>query len=92
MKNNKAFMKTDRHTINTLEELEIRKEELRTEIQRKGEVVAGLWEDLFTEKKASTRGEMITSIVSKSITAFDAFMLARKLVKQYGHLFGRKKR
>ncbi|MDE5948921.1 MAG: hypothetical protein K2G86_09145 [Prevotella sp.] len=85
-------MKTNRHTINSLEELEIRKEELQTEIHKKGEVVAGLWENLFTEKKTNTRGEMIASIVSKSITAFDAFILARKLVKQYGNLFGKKKR
>lgn len=84
-------MKTDRHTINSLEELEIRKEELQTEIQRKGEVVAGLWENLFTEKKTNTRGEMIASIVSKSITAFDAFILARKLVTIRQHLRKKKR-
>ncbi len=84
-------METDRNTINTLEELQARKEQIRVEIHQKGEVVAELWSGFFTEKKANTRGEMIASIVSKSITAFDAFMLTRKLIKQYGHLFGKRK-
>jgi hypothetical protein len=35
---------------------------------------------------------MIASLVTNSITAIDAFILVRKLMRNYGFLFGRKKR
>jgi hypothetical protein len=34
---------------------------------------------------------MVANIVSKSVTAIDAFLLVRKLMKTYGHIF-RKRR
>lgn len=80
------------HTFNTLEDLQLRKNELQGEIHKANKTIGKLWGELFVVKKAGTKGELITSIVSKSITAFDAFMLVRKLVKQYGHLFAKKKK
>lgn len=80
------------YIFNTLEDLQAHKDELQAKITQSNEAIGKLWGELFVMKKASTRGEMITSIVSKSITAFDAFMLVRKLVKQYGHIFGNKKK
>jgi hypothetical protein len=35
----------------------------------------------------STKGEYIASIIANSITAIDAFLLVRKLMKNYGGLF-----
>jgi hypothetical protein len=35
---------------------------------------------------------MIAGLISNSITAIDAFLLVRKLIRNYGFLFGRKKR
>lgn len=69
-----------------------RKEELRGEIHKANTRIGGLWTTLFTPKKANTKGELLANIVSSSITAFDMFMLVRKLMTQYGNLFGRKKK
>lgn len=76
---------------NTLEDLQAKKDELNVKIRQSNETIAKLWSDLFVAKKANTKGEFITSIISKSITAFDAFMLVRKLMMQYGHFFGKKR-
>lgn len=83
-------MTINKYTFNTLEDIQVRKDELHSEIQKTNERIGNLWNGLFTQKKANTKGELITSIISKSITAFDAFMLARKLMLQYGHLFKKK--
>lgn len=83
-------------TYHTLEDIQRRKDELSDAIHAQGERVGALWYDLFTPKKATTRGEIAASIIGNCITAFDAFMLVRKLMNQYGHLFhrgeGKKKR
>ena len=80
-------------SYNTLAEIQAHKDELRTEIRKKSEQIGTTWNSLFAPQKASTRGELVTSIISNSITAFDAFMLVRKLMSRYGSLFrGRKKR
>lgn len=73
----------------TLEDIQRRKEELSDALHAQGERVSSLWYDLFTPKKATTRGELAASIIGNCITAFDAFMLVRKLMTQYGHLFHR---
>lgn len=78
--------------MTTLEEIQARKSSLLTRIQERNEEIATLWEDVFIPKKASTKGELITTIISNSITAFDAFMLVRKLLRQYGSLFYRSKK
>ncbi len=43
-------------------------------------------------QKDSSKGEWIANIVSNSVTAIDAFLLIRKLTKNYGFLFGHKKK
>lgn len=77
---------------NTLDDIQRRKAELRAEIQKKGERIGDLWSDLVTPKPANNRGELAANIIGNCITAFDAFMLARKLMQRYGHLFGRRRR
>lgn len=76
----------------TIEDIQARKEELREDIHSSNDQISALWNYLFTPKKANTKGEMVTSIISNSITAFDTFMLMRKLFSQYGHLFKRTKK
>ncbi|NPD91338.1 hypothetical protein [Xylanibacter muris] len=80
------------NTYHTLEDIQTKKEELHAQLQSKGEQIAVIWEELFVPKKTSTKGEFVTSIISNSITAFDAFMLVRKIMKQYGSIFSRKKK
>ena len=44
---------------NTLEDIELRKDELRVQLQGKSEKIGGLWRDLFLPKTANTKGELI---------------------------------
>ena len=77
---------------NSLEEIESRKAQLKDDIQQKSDQIGNVWRDLTTPQPTNTKGEMIASLVTKSITAIDAFLLMRKLMRNYGFLFGRKKR
>lgn len=74
-------------TYDNLDDILARKTELRDRLREKREALGSLWSTLSTPKKANTKGEMIATIISNSITAFDAFMLVRKLMTQYGSLF-----
>lgn len=75
----------------TLEDIRLRKDELKGELRKRSERIGDLWGDLFTPKPANNRGELVANIISNCITAFDTFMLVRKLMNRYGNLFGRKR-
>jgi hypothetical protein len=77
---------------NTLEEIELRKDELRAQLSENSDKVANLWRGLWVPQKTESKGELIANLISNSITAIDAFILARKLMKTYGWLFGRRGR
>lgn len=78
--------------LTTVEDLQTRKEELRSEMQNQNKEIGSLWHESILPKRTNNKGEFITSIVSKSITVIDVVLLVRKLFKQYGHLFGRSKK
>ena len=80
------------HQYNTLEDIALRKDELKAQLSDNSEKVGTLWHDLWAPKEANTKGELIANLISNSITAIDAFILVRKLMKTYGWLFGRRKR
>ena len=77
---------------NTLEEIELRKDELRAQLSDNSEKVSTLWRDLWAPKQTESKGELIANLITNSITAIDAFLLVRKLMKTYGWFFGRGKR
>lgn len=79
-------------TYCTLEELQLRKDELSAELQKDNEQFNTLWNQLFVKRKDSTKGEFISSIIANGITAVDAFLVVRKLMKNYGGLFKKKKK
>ena len=74
-------------SFRTLEEIQARKEELRTSIQSESQTIGKLWHGITSPQPASTKGEMVASLVSNSVTAIDAFLLVRKLMKTYGTVF-----
>lgn len=76
----------------SLEEIQTRKDELKNSIQQQSNQITSLWNDLTAPKPASSKGELIASLVSNSITAIDGFLLVRKLMRTYGSIFGRKKK
>lgn len=81
-----------KHVYNTLEDIQLRKDALQADIQKDNEQIGTLWRDLTAPQQANTKGEMVANLISNSITAFDAFLLVRKLMKTYGYLFRRRRR
>lgn len=84
-------VRTVEKKYHTLEEIQKRKEELAADIQKDSDQFATLWNGLFTPRKDFSKGEWAANVISKSVTAIDAFLLARKLLKNYGYIFRRKK-
>lgn len=76
-------------TYRTLEEIQQRKEQLTEELQKDSTRFSTLWGQLFVKRKDVPKGEFIASMVTNSITAIDAFLLVRKLLKNYRHIFRR---
>jgi len=70
----------------TLDEIRLRKEQLSDAIEKDSAQISGIWNSLFVKREEATKGEYIASLVTHSITAIDAFLLIRKLVKNYGSL------
>jgi hypothetical protein len=79
-------------TYRTLEEIQLRKEKLQSDIQQENDQIGTLWRTLFAPQKASSKGELVANLLANSITAIDGFLLVRKLMKTYGFLFNRNKR
>ncbi|MBR1484125.1 MAG: hypothetical protein IJ612_00330 [Prevotella sp.] len=74
-------------TYNTLDEIRQRKDQLAALLEKDTEQMGNMWSSLFTTKENSTKGEYIASLVANSVTAIDAFLLVRKLMKNYPTLF-----
>lgn len=78
--------------VRNLEDIQLKKEELKTSIDQCGEKVSGLWRELTTVKPTNDKGEMVSGIISKGIMAFDMALVITKLYRRYGTLFKRKKK
>ncbi len=75
----------------TLDEIRLRKEEIAEELERDNTQFTTLWNRTFIKREGNTKGEYVAGLITNSITAIDAFLLIRKLMKGYGGLFRRKK-
>ena len=82
-------VKKETPQFRTLEEIRARKDQLLSELQQDNTRFSTLWSKTFVKREGSTKGEYISSFVAHSITAVDTFLLIRKLMKNYGSLFGR---
>ena len=80
------------NTYRNIEDIQLRKEELRTSIDQRSEIIANLWSDLTTVKRSGDKGEMVAGVISKSIMAFDAVMVVSKLYRRHGKFFKKKRR
>ncbi len=79
-------------TYRNLEEIRERKLQLAEELNRDTAKMNMLWNKTFVKREDATKGEYVTSMINNGIMAFDAFMLFRKLKRNYNSLFGSKKR
>ena len=82
-------VKKSSRQYHSLEEIRLRKEELADAIQQDSTKFSTLWNKTFIKRDNSTKGEYISGLIANSITAIDAFLLIRKLMKNYGSLFGK---
>jgi hypothetical protein len=87
MQNNKKTTKR----FCTLEEIRERKDELLDEIQKDQDKATMLWSQTFKQRNETSKGDYIASLMSNGFMAIDAILLIRKLIKGYGHLFGKGK-
>ena len=85
-------LKAPEKTYQTLEDIRLRKEKLAADIQADNERFGTLWTGLFSTHKASSKGEWMAALVSNSITAIDVFIMVRKLMRNYGYLFGKRRK
>lgn len=63
--------------------------------RQKAERIRELWAQNIAIDTKGSRADMVTSIINKSVVAFDAFMLMRKLTRHYKSftaIFRRKKK
>ena len=82
-------VKKQARKYHTLEEIRLRKEELANAIQQDSTKFSSLWNQTFIKREGNSKGEYISGLIANSITAIDAFLLIRKLMKGYGYLFGK---
>ena len=78
-------------TYHNLEDIRERKLQLSEELNRDTAKMSMLWNKTFVKREDATKGEYITSMISNGIMVIDAFMLFRKLKRNYNSLFGGKK-
>ncbi len=76
----------NKHEYRTLEEIRQRKNELRRQIDRDNEHISKLWGSLFVKRKDSTTGQFVTNLLSHGAMMIDAFLVVRKLRRDYGGL------
>ncbi|MBR1503425.1 MAG: hypothetical protein IJ618_06050 [Prevotella sp.] len=72
----------------TLDEIRQRKDELLDELQQDNTKFSTIWDQVFVKRENNTKTDYIAGLVSNGIVAFDTFMLVRKLIKNYGSVFG----
>jgi hypothetical protein len=82
-------VKKETHQFRTLEEIRERKEQLLSELQEDNTKFSMLWGQTFVKREGNTKSDYIASLVANSVTAIDVFLVIRKLMKNYGSLFGR---
>ena len=81
-----------RNSYHTLEEIRQRKDELTQELNGDSEKMGKLWNKVFVKREDTTKGEFVSSMISNGVMAVDAFLLFRKLKKNYNALFGSRKK
>ena len=72
----------------TLEEIRQRKDELLEQLQQDNTKFTTLWNNVFLKREENSKTDYIAGLVSNGIVAVDTFFMIRKLMKNYGFLFG----
>lgn len=76
----------------SLEDIQARKDQLLEELQTDNSKFGTKWNLLFTPKENSSKVEFMGSLLANSITVIDVLLTVRKLYKNYGSIFGLRKK
>ena len=76
----------------TLDEIRQRKDQLLDSLQEDNAKFTALWNQVFVKKEGKSKGDYVAALISNGFVAVDTFLLVRKLIKNYGFLFGIKKK
>ena len=79
------------NSYRTLEEIRERKTDLSDALGKDTAKIEALWNKVFVKREETSKGDFVAAMISNGVMAFDAFMLYRKLRKNYSALFGSKK-
>ena len=79
------------NAYSTLDEIRERKADLSEALGKDTTKIQELWGKVFVKREETSKGDFIASMISNGVMAVDAFLLYRKLRKNYQALFGRKK-
>ena len=71
----------------SLEEIQMRKEQLDEVIELENKEIKRLWGQLTDNNEELTRGQQIGKYIEYGILAFDGVMTLRKLQRNYGSFF-----
>ncbi len=70
----------------SLEEIQLRKEQLDEVIELENEEIKRLWGQLSKDDEELSRGEQITKYIKYGMMAYDGVMTLRKLKRNYGSI------
>lgn len=70
----------------SLEEIQMRKEQLDEVIELENDEIKRLWGQLTAKEEELSRGEQIAKYVQYGIMAYDGVMTLRKLRNNYGNI------
>ena len=70
----------------SLEEIQMRKEQLSEVIDLENQEIKRLWEQLAEKDEELSRGEQIAQFIKYGFMAYDGFMTFRKLKNSYGSI------
>ena len=63
---------------NTLEDIALRKDELKAQLSDNSEKIGTLWRDLFVPQKANSKGELITNLIGSWVTVAQSFSVCQR--------------
>ena len=78
--------KKETRSFQTLEEIELHKEQLKEVIELEDKEIKRLWDELTAEEKSLSRGEQISRYISYGLMVYDGVMTISKLKRNYGNL------
>lgn len=80
---NKTIRQNASYDFKTLDDIIAQRNILAQEIENSASKIANHWEQLTKPPATNSRAEKAAAIISNCLTAYDAFMLVRKITKRY---------